>query len=155
MTEYRIATMEDIDAFIKIRLETLIEESGLSDVHKFDAVMVARTREYFEKGDQTTVLAVDDGAIVGCATLSFVETLPTLAHPTGKRAHLFGVYVKQSHRRQGIARQMVRMLIDEAHGRGVTEIILDTTDDGRPLYEKLGFKPSDEYMELSLAEYRA
>ena len=49
--------------------------------------------------------------------------------------------------RQGIARKMVSMLIDEAWKRGATEISLDeisridlkATDEGYPLYKKLGF----------------
>ena len=150
MIEYRAAAKADVETYVKIRLETLIDVGGLSDVHRFDGALVQRTREYFESGDHMTVFACDGDTVVGCATLSFVETLPTLSHPTGKRSHLFGVYVKPTYRRQGIASQMMKMLITEARGRGVTEITLASTDDGRPLYEKLGFAPSDEYMELEL-----
>ena len=150
MIKYRMTTAADTETFVQMRLETLIEMGGLSDVHRFDAAFVGATREYFEHGDHATIFAVDGENVVGCATLSFIETLPSLSHPTGRRSHLFGVYVKQNYRRQGIAQQMMKMLIGEAKNRGVTEITLDTTDDGRPLYEKLGFKTSDEYMELEL-----
>ncbi|MCF0132327.1 MAG: N-acetyltransferase, partial [Bacteroidaceae bacterium] len=39
---------------------------------------------------------------------------------------------------------------DEAKSNGVTEISLDTTTMGRPLYESLGFKASDECMVMEL-----
>ena len=45
---------------------------------------------------------------------------------------------------------MVEILIDEAKGNGVTEISLDATEMGRPLYESLGFKTSDSCMVMDL-----
>ena len=51
-------------------------------------------------------------------------------------------------RRKGIAARMVSILIEEAWSRGVTEISLDATEAGRPLYRKLGFHDSGEYMVL-------
>ena len=46
---------------------------------------------------------------------------------------------------------MVTLLIDEARNRGVTEISLDATAEGRPLYYDLGFTDSDECMVLVLS----
>ena len=51
-------------------------------------------------------------------------------------------------RRQGIARRMVSMLIERAWNRGATEISLDATEAGRPLYRALGFRDSGECMVL-------
>lgn len=45
---------------------------------------------------------------------------------------------------------LVQILIDEAKGKGVTEISLDATNLGRPLYETLGFCASDECMIMNL-----
>ena len=45
--------------------------------------------------------------------------IPTFSHPTGKRAHLMNVYTNSQYRRQGIAYQMLEMLIDEAKEKGV------------------------------------
>ena len=41
---------------------------------------------------------------------------------------------------------MVEILIEEAKENGVTEISLDATKMGRPLYEALGFQASDSCM---------
>ena len=80
--------------------------------------------------------------------MSYMTIMPTFSHPTGKRAHLMNVYTNSNYRRQGIARRMVTMLIDDAWGKGATEISLDATESGRPLYESLGFKDSKECMVL-------
>lgn len=56
----------------------------------------------------------------------------------------------EKRRRKGIARRMIEFLVDEAKERGVTEISLDATDDGRKLYEAMGWHENSEAMEKDL-----
>ena len=56
------------------------------------------------------------------------------------------VHVEKEFRRKGIARRMIELLVDEAKERGVTEISLDATDDGRKLYEAIGWHKNSEAM---------
>lgn len=152
MIEYRIATNEDMGLLMSSRLEMLRVVNGLPETYEFDAVLVKESRNYFAEGDQTTVLALEQGQVIGCATLCYIGLMPTFSHPTGKRAHLMNVYTRERYRRQGIAARMVEMLIREARVRGATEISLDATESGRPLYERLGFAASKECMVMSLGE---
>lgn len=41
---------------------------------------------------------------------------------------------------------MIKLLVDEAKERGVIEISLDATDDGRKLYEATGWHKNSEAM---------
>lgn len=148
MIEYRIATAGDIDLMMSSRLEMLHVVNDLSGDYEFSDELIDYSREYFLNGDQTTVLALDGQTVIGCASMSYMTIMPTFSHPTGKRAHLMNVYTNSNYRRQGIARRMVTMLIDDAWGKGATEISLDATESGRPLYESLGFKDSKECMVL-------
>ena len=127
----------DIELLMQVRLEMLREVNDLSDEYVYDETLVTESRKYFENGNQTTVLAFDDEKVVGCASLSYIWIMPTFDHPTGIRAHLMNVYTKSGYRRRGISKRMVEMLIDEAKAKGVTEISLDATEMGRPLYDKL------------------
>ena len=149
MIEYKIATNESIELLMSSRLEMLRIVNNLSDDYVFPDLIVNESRDYFLSGDQTTVLALDGDNVVGCASMSYMRIMPTFSHPTGKRAHLMNVYTRNEYRRQGIARKMVQMLIDDAWNRGATEISLDATTMGRPLYESLGFTDSKECMVLT------
>ena len=135
---------------MKLRLEMLREVNGLSSEYEYDENFIFESRRYFESGEQTTVIASDGETLVGCASLSYTWIMPTFSHPTGNRAHLMNVYIRADYRRRGISKKMVEILIDEAKENGVTEISLDATEMGRPLYESLGFKASDLCMVMDL-----
>jgi len=144
------ATSEHIELLMAIRLEMLKVVNHLPADYAYDPAFVANIRKNFLEGDQTDVLCLDNGEPVACATLCYLSMMPTFSHPTGKRSHLMNVYVRKEFRRQGLAKQMLTMLIDEAKARGVTEISLDATEAGRPLYENLGFTGNAEAMTLNL-----
>lgn len=149
MVEYRIAEKEDIEQMMFIRLEMLKVVNNLPADYIYSDTIVSESRDYFLNGDQTTVLAIDNEIVVGCASISYMRIMPTFSHPSGKRAHLMNVYTKRAYRRQGIARRMCEMLIKDAWEKGVTEISLDATTSGRPLYKSLGFSDSEECMVLT------
>lgn len=147
---YRKTTKADMKILMKLRLEMLREVNGLSSEYEYDENFIFESRRYFESGEQTTVIASDGETLVGCASLSYTWIMPTFSHPTGNRAHLMNVYIRADYRRRGISKKMVEILIDEAKENGVTEISLDATEMGRPLYESLGFKASDSCMVMDL-----
>lgn len=152
MIQFRIAAKDDIDLLIQSRLETLKIVNGLTPNYQFSPAFIDNSKAYFENANQTTVLAFADDTVIGCATICYINMMPTFNHPTGNRAHLMNVYTNSEYRRQGIAYKMVNMLIDEAKERGVTEISLDATQSGRPLYLKCGFVDSEECMVLTIRD---
>ena len=149
MIEIKIATKNDIDSLMSTRLEMLKVVNDLPEDYEFSDEIINESRDYFLNGDQLTVLAVDGDRAIGCASMSFFRIMPTFSHPTGKRAHLMNVYIRSEYRRQGIAQKMVELIIQKTWEKGATEISLDATALGRPLYEKIGFKDSTECMVLT------
>ena len=150
--EYRVTDANDIDMLMDVRLSMLRIVNDLPADYIFDDELVVSSRRYFLEGDQTTVVAVDDGRCVACASMSYIEIMPTFSHLSGKRAHLMNVYTEKHYRRRGIARQLVNMLIEDARVHGATEISLDATESGRPLYESMGFKASEECMVIDIQQ---
>ncbi|MCR5342438.1 MAG: GNAT family N-acetyltransferase [Butyrivibrio sp.] len=146
--EIRIADEKDIDLMMSSRLEMLKEVNALDADYQYAESFVEESRKYFLEGNQTTVLALDNEKVIGCATICYFAIMPTFSHPTGKRAHLMNVYTSKEYRKQGIGMKMVDMLIEDAWNKGATEISLDATEAGRPLYKKCGFEDSSECMVL-------
>ena len=136
---------------LKIRLEMLREVNNLTDDSAFSNDFIESILSYFSRQDQTTLLAVnDEDEAIGCATICYINIMPTFSHQSGKRAHLMNVYTNKDYRRQGIAQKMLGQLIEEAKQKGVTEISLDATASGKPLYESCGFVKNEEGMLLTL-----
>ncbi len=156
MVKIRKSDKNDIEELMALRLEMLRVVNDMDEDEKFSDELVKSSREYFLNGDQTSVFAevYDDSTgtsqIAGCASISYITIMPTFSHPTGKRAHLMNVYTRDAFRRRGIGAKMVTFLIEEAKSRGATEISLDATEDGRPLYQSFGFTANGEGMVLEL-----
>jgi GNAT superfamily N-acetyltransferase len=77
---------------------------------------------------------------------------PWPAHPYDlqcRRATILNVYTDPEYRRRGIARQLMQTIIAWCQREGLARVTLHASDDGRHLYESLGFEPSNE-MRLSL-----
>lgn len=92
-------------------------------------------------------------AIIGGAG---VQLRPILPRPRpdvdnlelGPEAIVLNVYVEPPWRRQGIAESLMRALLETVSQRGIRRIVLHASDDGRRLYQRLGFVPTNE-MRLS------
>ena len=149
MIQYKIASTDDIEMVMQSRLEMLKAVNNLPEEYTFTEELIANSKEYFTSGNQITVLAIDE-KVVGCATMCYIDLIPSFHRPSGKIAHLMNVYTNSQYRRQGIAFHLLSILIHEAKEKGITKISLDATELGRPLYEKLGFVPSNDYMILNV-----
>lgn len=143
-------TPEDIEELMKLRLEMLRIVNKLDKNVQFEKTLIDTLREYFLHGDQTTVFAMEGDKIAGCASISYITIMPTFSHPTGKRAHLMNVYTRSEFRRKGVGKLMVEYLIEDAKQKGATEISLDATEMGHPLYKAIGFTENTEGMNLVL-----
>ncbi len=58
------------------------------------------------------------------------------------------MYTRPDYRRRGVAYKTLDLLVKDAKSMGITDIFLEATDMGRPLYEKYGFFKMNHEMEL-------
>ncbi len=66
----------------------------------------------------------------------------------GPEAIVLNVYVDPGWRRRGVAEALMRAALDALAERGIRRVVLHASADGRRLYERLGFVPTNE-MRLS------
>ena len=101
--------------------------------------------------DCSAWLAEIDGEPAGTAAILWFPHPPGPRNPHGIEAYILNVYTRPEFRRLGVARALMTRAIAEARATGVSRIWLRASDEGRPLYEELGFGTGN-YMELSHAD---
>jgi GNAT superfamily N-acetyltransferase len=118
-------------------------------------------RELLDKSTTALAAALLDKTYIGWFAVSPAEQviagvgahikpqLPRMAH-TGTRVEVtpvplvVNVYTEHEWRGRGIARALMRVLMDWAVGIRADRIVLHASDAGRPLYVSLGFEPTNE-----------
>ena len=149
--EYKKASIEDIDKLVRTRIIVLHAANKLSDDEDMSVVekeSYAYYRRALETGEHIAYLVYDNGAFVGAGGVSFYQVMPTYHNPTGKKSYIMNMYTAPEYRRQGIAIHTLDLLVKDVRKQGVSQIALETTEMGRPLYEKYGFVKIEDEMEL-------
>ena len=149
--EYKKATIADIDELVRTRIIVLRTANKLSN--DVDMLLVEKeSYEYYkralETGEHIAYLVYDNGSFIGAGGVSFYQVMPTYHNPTGKKAYTMNMYTASEYRRQGIAFHTLDLLVKDIRKQGVSQITLEATEMGRPLYEKYGFVKMEDEMEL-------
>ena len=151
--EYRKATAADIDLLTETRIEVLRAANCLpddTDMHEVEEQSRLYYAQAIAEGTHTVWLAFDHGRFIGAGGISYYQVMPTYHNPTGRKGYIMNMYTRPEYRRKGIAFHMLDLLIRDAREKGVSFISLEATPAGRPLYEKYGFSPMTDEMELVL-----
>ena len=101
-----------------------------------------------ETGEHMAYLVYDKETFIGAGGVSFYQVMPTYHNSSGKKAYIMNMYTAPEYRRQGIAFHTLDLLVKAAKERGISQIALEATDMGRPLYEKYGFVKMEDEMGL-------
>lgn len=147
----RPATPDDIPELLRHR-QGMYEDMGYNDPEAMLA-MVSTCKPYL-------AAALANGTLHGwlaCAgekvvAGGFVLVSPWPSHPYDgqcRRATILNMYTDPPFRRQGIGRRLMQAMIEWCRNEGFVRVDLHASDLGRPLYETLGFEPTNE-MRLDL-----
>ena len=149
--EYKKATIADIDELVRTRMIVLRAANKLSDDEDMSTVEKESCEYYkraLETGEHIAYLVYDDGTFIGAGGVSFYQVMPTYHNPTGKKAYIMNMYTAPEYRRQGIAYRTLDLLVKDVREQGVSQIALEATEMGQPLYQKYAFVKTEVEMEL-------
>ena len=111
-------------------------------------------KAYYEKhmgkGTFVSWLAFDGEKIVGTSGMSFVEKPPYFTCPSGRLGLLSSMFTDPEYRRKGIAKELLRRVVEEARNYGCGAVHITASDMGVKLYTDFGFSHNGNFMQLTL-----
>ena len=152
--QIRFATIDDADIIAWHRAR-MFQDMGDLQPHLFEAFrmksceqlrgLIARD-EYV--GWLTSLKVAPDIVIAGAG----VHLRRVLPHPVengasfaeGRHAIVVNVFTEPEWRRQGLAAMLLNRIIHWAREQKLDQLILHSSGEGRSLYERLGFVPTNE-----------
>lgn len=147
--KYQKLTESELDSFIEMRINQLREEGAKEDIDLHPAL-----KDYYNHhmADGTFIswLALDGDKIVGTSGMSFVEKPPYFGCPNGKIGLLSSMFTASEYRRQGIARELLSRVVQEAKEYGCGVVQITASDMGVLLYTDFGFKKNGNFMQYNL-----
>lgn len=156
MHTIRLATPADA-ATIGLQRVKMFQDNALTCVSSWEELerdSACWTAEKIRSGryvgwiveDQTANDARRETVVVGGAGVWFMEWPPHFKHLEPVRGYLLNFYVATSARGKGIAKELVGLAVAECRRRGVHIATLHASKMGKPVYESLGWKESNEMM---------
>ena len=146
---YRRLVEDDLETFINMRITQLREEGATEKLNLIPALMDYYHRHMAE-GTFVSWLAVDGDKIIGTSGMSFVEKPPYFSCPSGKIGLLSSMYTDPDYRRRGIAKELLRRVVEEARDYGCGSVQITASDMGVLLYTDFGFVKNGNFMQYKL-----
>ena len=143
---------QDLEAIVYHR-RRMFEDMGFTDRQALDTMLAISTpliRRCLIDGTYRgwLVESSGDGVVAGGGVI-ILQFQPHPIDPRPQRAWVVNMFTEPEHRRRGLARRLMQTMVEWCSAEGMRFLYLHASDGGRPLYESMGFKSSNE-MRLAL-----
>jgi len=142
----REGTPSDLDEILRQR-RGMYEDMDSTDAAALDSMIsicAPYLAEALANGSFRSWLGMMHDTVVGGGA---VLISPWPSHPYDgicRRATILNVYTYPKYRRKGVARALLRTMLDWCQREGFPVVFLHASTDGCPLYQSLGFEPTNE-----------
>ena len=148
----RKANLDDLKHILHHR-RAMFEEMGFRDPAVLGQVEES-SREFFSGALRTGaykawLAEAPNGRIVAGGGIVIADWPGYPGENLAKRAWILNMYTEPEARRHGVAKQILEIMIDWCRSEGFSAVSLHASPAGRPLYETVGFQPTNE-MRLAL-----
>jgi GNAT superfamily N-acetyltransferase len=146
MFETRLATVVDAELIGEQRRRMFVDMGEADDARMQTMIekFVPWVRERLESGTYVGWLTSEGGRVVAGGGMWLMESPPNLMDTGLVRAHLMNFYVDPAFRGRGLAHGLLKTAVSDARQRGIKVVSLHASKFGRPLYERNGFKATNE-----------
>ncbi|MFC8716561.1 GNAT family N-acetyltransferase [Kitasatospora sp. NPDC057198] len=143
----RPATPHDAEELLRLRVDVL---TGRPADDAWRRTFLADMRARLGSDPHLLAYVADDGdgALAACAIGVVYRGYDGPAYPGGLWGRVHTVVTDPRHRRRGLGEAVTRALVVALQDRGCSSVELIATDEGLPLYRKLGFDPATHYLTL-------
>ena len=143
----RLATPNDVP-LITCHRRAMYEDMGHGDRAALDEV-VERFAEWvrgrIESGEyRGWFVATDNGDVIAGAGVWLQSNPANPRDRSPRRAYVMNVYTRPEYRRRGYARHLMATILQWCREQNIRTVALHSSDNGRALYESLGFRPTNE-----------
>ena len=146
----RQADMADIPALVSLRMGLFCEVGELAEPLA-DLDLWQATSAYFSAGQADgsarSWVAEVEGEVVASGTLALFVRPPYPGNLSGLEAYLLNMYTLPAYRKQGMASALLDAMVAHASAEHLGKVWLHASDQGRPLYERMGFVANPAYLE--------
>lgn len=135
------ATKEDISELVRLRIAYMIDDFGQVSDHE-KACMEKQLPDYFNRklGDELVAFVARDGdKIVSVAYLHMIEMPANSILLSGLYGEVLNVYTENEYRGKGLCTKLIQNLVEYGKMHSLERIDLSATQDGYPIYKKIGF----------------
>ena len=143
----RPGARDDLETIVAQR-RAMFHEMGYRDDAALDKMCLAFRPwlgQKLERGEYLAWFAVEsEGAVAAGLGLWLMDWAPHMIGAGSVRGNIVNVYTEPDCRRMGLARRLMETALDWCRSNEVCTVILHSSDAGRPLYESIGFKPTNE-----------
>lgn len=149
MIEYEIrrAVAADAEAIARHRVRMFIDMGDIDDsaVPGLESATLVRLKVELVSGEYLGWVAEAHGGVVAGAGVILHSHYPNVKNPLGRPvAHIVNVYTDPPHRRRGLATRLLAAILQWARAEDLRFATLHASSAGRPVYECLGFVPTNE-----------
>lgn len=142
---FSVATLADLPRVVEMKL-AMFADVGRSALLPpgIEKVIRAEYQDLYAKDLAWHFLARTNEGIVACVGAFLKSDLPFRYFDPPQYGFIGDVFTEPAYRGRGLATALNQEAIRWLRGKGVAMVRLLASEAGRPIYEKLGFRPSDE-----------
>ena len=132
--------------------EEIGEKKGLkieiARAKELEAAYIDKITKQIPEGVCKAWVIKEDDGIIASGAITIVSLVPVPSDLSNDVAYLHSMYTEKTHRQKKCAQKIIDRAIQYCQGNGISRVVLNASDAGKPIYEKAGFESSPETMRL-------